>query len=514
MGDLQAAIRQWRELLGDEHVLDDMGSLEAVSQATYPTAARATAVVQPSAVDEVQECVRIAARNRISLHAFSTGKNWGYGSRVPARDGAVLLDLHRLNRIVDYDDELGLLTVEPGVTQEQVFTFLKDRGGRFWMDGTGSTPDAGLVGNIMERGFGLTPYGDHVSRACAFEVVLPDGELLHTGFGAYPGARVGVVDRWSPGPQLDGLFSHSDYGIVTRLTTPPMPAAETALMAVMDLRDTDQLRRAIDIVRGLQLDGTIRSAPWFGNHYRLLGTVMRFPWHRSQPPLAPAASVQIAAEHGLYPWTGFAAIYGSAEQVAASRRRLESALSSTVSALTFVDSATLDAEPVSARRSIHLSMHRAYTGGLLNAVRRAYWRKRSTPPADADPDRDRVGFIFVNASIPFRGEDAAAAAHLAERVILEHGFEPSFSCHSIRERVLQALSTFAWDRDIPGDDERAFAAHDQVADTWAEHGWFPFRLGLHSMPLRERAEPSHRRTVAAIKGALDPSGVLAPDRYS
>jgi len=508
------ALRRWRAAIGDAHVVTDGTALAAAETTTYRTAQRILALLRPADVAQVSACVRIASATGVPVYPVSTGRNWGYGSRVPPQDGCAVLDLSRLDRILDYDEELCCVTVQPGVTQERLHRFLREQGGRLWMDGTGSTPHAGPLGNTMERGFGLTAYGDHVGRACAYEVVLADGEILHTGYGGWPGSRSARVDRWSPGPQLDGLFTQSNFGVVTAITIPLMPAPRLTQTAMFDIAGDAQLATAIDAMRALQLDGTVRAAPWFGNHYRVIGVVMRFPWHRTAPPLRPELAASIAAENGLAPWTGYAALYGSAAQVAASRRRLLAAMRGTVRGIEVFDDATLAAAPISARRNVQVAIHRAYTGGLLNAAQRAYWRKRDPAPADADPDRDRVGFIFVNASLPFRGDDVVRAQRLAAEVILDHGFEPSFSCHSIRERVLQGLSTFAWDRDVPGDDERALAAHDEVARRFISNGWYPFRLGLHSLHLRDHAEPVQRRTVAAIKAALDPAGVLAPGRYA
>src|SRR4030095_17003422 len=141
---------------------------------------------------------------------------WGYGSRVPAGDG-VLLDLGRLNRIVAFDEDLAYVTIEPGVTQGQLYEFLRERGSRLWMDATGASPDCSIIGNTMERGFGHTPMGDHCNNVCAFEVVLPTGECVQTGFGRFAEAKAGALGRWGLGPSLDGLFSQSNLGLVTSL---------------------------------------------------------------------------------------------------------------------------------------------------------------------------------------------------------------------------------------------------------------------------------------------------------
>src|SRR4029453_11349899 len=95
---LTLALREWVPVVGAAHVIRDFESLRSASTATFPTQPRVHAIVRPANRDEVQQCVRIANRFRVPLYPISTGKNWGYGSRVPPRDG-VLLDLGRLNRI-------------------------------------------------------------------------------------------------------------------------------------------------------------------------------------------------------------------------------------------------------------------------------------------------------------------------------------------------------------------------------------------------------------------------------
>ncbi|MEY2431634.1 MAG: 4-cresol dehydrogenase (hydroxylating) flavoprotein subunit [Acidimicrobiaceae bacterium] len=507
------ALREWSAIVGEQHVISGGEGIRAASTATYPTTQGVPAIVRPLNGTQVQECVKVAARHRVPLYPISGGKNWGYGSRVPPVRGSVVLDLGRMKRIVAYDEEMAYVTVEPGVTQQILHDHLEQHGGKLWMDGTGSSPDASILGNIVERGYGATVYGDHAGWAMGYEIVLPDGELLHTGYGAYPDAKMAALDRWSPGPQLDGLFSQSNLGIVTKVTIPLMPAPATTQLLMLDLADSERLASAVDVMRGLQLDGTVRSSPWFGNCYRLLAALGRFPWHRAEPPLSVALAEEIAAEHGLARFTGFAALYGSFANVTASRRQAVAAFRQADIPIQVIDDASLARAADGGRRSIQVSMYRWYTGGIVNGVRRAYWRKRTPASPVMDPDRDGVGFIFVNASIPFRGKDIAEATERAEEIVLAHGFEPAFSCHSVRPRAFIGLLAFAWDREVAGDDQRAFDAHDAVAREWASVGLYPVRLGLHSFNLIEDAEPTHRALLGTLKQAIDPHGVIAPGRY-
>src|SRR5207244_2148969 len=123
----------------------------AAATATFATTARSPAIIRPASRAEVQEAVRIANRYRTPLYPVSAGKNWGYGSRVPVRDGCVLMELGRMARILDFDEDLAYVTVEPGVTPRQLLAFLREQGSRLRLGLTGSTLDASLIGNVLER---------------------------------------------------------------------------------------------------------------------------------------------------------------------------------------------------------------------------------------------------------------------------------------------------------------------------------------------------------------------------
>jgi hypothetical protein len=49
------------------------------------------------------------------------------------------------------------------------------------------------------------------------EVVLPNGELIRTGMGAVPDAKTWQDYRYGAGPYVDGMFSQSNFGVVTKI---------------------------------------------------------------------------------------------------------------------------------------------------------------------------------------------------------------------------------------------------------------------------------------------------------
>src|ERR1700731_2033006 len=268
----------------------DRPSLGAAETATFSTTQSVTAILRPADTSQVQECLRIANRFRIPVYPVSTGKNWGYGSRVPVAGSNVLLDLGRMNQILDFSEELAYVTVEPGVTQGQLHQFLQARKSGLWLDATGAGPDCSLIGNVMERGFGHTPYGDHFAQVCGMEVVLPTGDRAQTGFARFPNAQTASVYKWGVGPTLDGLFSQSNLGIVTRMTIWLMPAPEHFDAFFFMCRDENGLAPIIDALRPLRLNGTLRSVMHVGNDYKVLAATKQYPWEITdgRTPLGPA----------------------------------------------------------------------------------------------------------------------------------------------------------------------------------------------------------------------------------
>ena len=525
---LRDALDAWRAAIGTAHVLDDTATLARCSTATFSTSSTTLAMLRPADRSEVQECVRIACRHRVPLYPVSSGRNWGYGSRAPVQDG-VILDLGRLNRIVDFDEELAYVTVEPGVTQQQLYDFLRARQSRLWMDATGASPDCSIIGNTLERGFGHTPMGDHAANACGLEVVLPDGEVLETGFARCGNRAVAASHRMGIGPSLDGLFAQSNMGIVTRMSVWLMPAPQSFAAFFFVARREDRLGPIVDALRRLRLEGTIRSVAHIGNDYKVLAGSQQYPWDEmnNAVPLDAGTMGRIRTRLGIGVWNGSGGLYGTKAQVREAKRRLRRELGPHVDRLQFVNDRTL------ALLTRFAGPARWLTGwdvqrtlgvllpvyGLLKGIptraplTSTYWRKRMPIPAAPDPDRDGCGLYWCSPVLPARAGDAAFVTSVTRRVLLEHGFEPQISISLTSERSATCVTTISFDRAVPGEDERAAACYEALTMVLLEHGYPPYRLNVSSMELL-RDDGPYDRLLAGLKTAVDPLQVLAPGRYT
>jgi 4-cresol dehydrogenase (hydroxylating) len=526
--DTPAALAHWSAIVGAENVLVDGRSLGAAETATFATTQTIPAIIQPASRDELQGCIRIANRFGIPVYPVSSGKNWGYGSRVPVADSSVLIDLKRMNRILDFDEKLAYVTVEPGVTQRQLFQFLRDRKSKLWMDATGSSPQCSLIGNVVERGFGHTPYGDHFAQVCGFEVVLPTGDVAETGFCRFPGAQAGSVYRCGAGPALEGLFSQSNLGIVTRMTIWLMPAPEHFEAFFFQCNRHDQLASVIEALRPLRLQGILRSTVHIANDYKVLAGLQQYPWQETggETPLGPELMTQLRSRLKFGAWSGSGGLYGTPGQVVEARRALRKALKGNVDRLQFLDDRRLAfasrfarlyqfltgwdlSKTLALARPVYELMKGVPTEQPLAS---AYWRKKSVPDSDLNPDRDGCGLLWCAPITPMEGSHVELVTGLATDILIEYGFEPSISMTLITERAVACVISICYDRDVPGQDDQAMACYRQLQRELMQRGYYSYRLGIQAMS-ELNGPDGYADLVRAIKNTIDPNGILAPGRY-
>ena len=100
-----------------------------------------------------------------------------------------------------------------------------------------------------------------------------------------------------------------------------------------------------------------------------------------------------------------------------------------------------------------------------------YWRKRTPPPAAMDPDRDGCGLLWASPVAPADGHHARELTALASDFMLDRGFEPMISLTMITDRSLACVVSIAFDRDVPGEDERALDCYHELMRRLASGGY-------------------------------------------
>jgi 4-cresol dehydrogenase (hydroxylating) flavoprotein subunit len=528
MQHLEQALSSWRAALGPDYVITDRAALLAAQTATFATAQQVPAIICPASREELQACVRIANTFKVPIYPVSRGKNWGYGSRVPTHDGCVIVDLGRLNRILDYDEQLAYVTIEPGVTPRQLFEYLREQGSNLFMSVNGSTPEASLIGNMVERGTGTGPNGDRFMHACALEVVLPTGEFIHTGLERFANAKAARVNRWGVGPALDGLFTQSNLGIVTRLTIWLSPIPEYIQVFNLSIKQHCALEELIDAIRALKRRGLMRTPFSIWNDYKRLSVRQQYPWEQAGAdvplPAAFLESWRQKTREGV--WSAGGALYHPSRKHGLIERDLiVRALKDKVDTLFFIDEAKIQFDkrlwgflqrvtgrkpgfnPETLKNSRFLGVPSARN------IASAYWRKRTPVPPAMDPDRDRCGTIWCSPAVPFEGKSVAEAVKIITDTVTAHTFEPNISLLCMSERSIHTIVAIMYDREVAGEDDRAMACHDDLIQRLARSGYIPYRLGVQSMQSLPPPQDDYLALIKRIKRALDPNDILAPGRY-
>jgi glycolate oxidase len=197
-------------------------------------------VVKPKSAMEIAEIVKIASEEGIPIVPRG-GASWGLGGAMPI-EGGIVFDLTRLNRILDYDFENHIVTVESGITWKRLYDSLLRKG--YIIGSYPSSAMAATVGGWINTGgvgVGTYKYGSAMEHVKSLEVVLPTGKIIETG--NFRTSNFGEMD-------LNRLFfgSEGTLGIITRASMRIYPAPQKLRplsYSFTDLRDLSKMIRKI-----------------------------------------------------------------------------------------------------------------------------------------------------------------------------------------------------------------------------------------------------------------------------
>ena len=224
--------RELIEIVGEDCFTDTLIDLISYSKDASEHKHRPEAAVWATTTEEVSAILKLANQEMFPVTARGAGTSLA-GLTVPEQGGLVL-DLGRMNKIVEINIEDRLAVVQPGLVYADLEKALAPHGFFFPPD-----PASGKVctlgGNVATNAGGIkgAKYGTTKDYVLALEVVLPDGRVLHTGSRCMKSVS---------GYDLTKLFvgSEGTLGVVTEiiLKINPRPAlTSTAMATFQDLED-------------------------------------------------------------------------------------------------------------------------------------------------------------------------------------------------------------------------------------------------------------------------------------
>src|SRR5688572_6469486 len=249
MSALPFLARDLSAIVGGKHVREARAQRVTYAMDGLPTHRRVPdLVVLPGTREELIAVVRLLAAHQVPF--VPRGAGTGLSGGALANEGAVLLVLTRLNRILSLDAANRAATVEPGVVNAKLSAAVKPHGLQYAPDPS-SQSACTIGGNVAENAGGphCLKYGVTANHVLALELLLADGTLVDVG------SRGG--EPW--GPDLVGLFvgSEGNFGIATKITVrlTPLPRAIRTLLA-----DFQSIRAAGAAVSAIIASGIVPAA--------------------------------------------------------------------------------------------------------------------------------------------------------------------------------------------------------------------------------------------------------------
>lgn len=205
-GTDEATIRQLQQILGNDHVLTDEENRTFYStDLSWRPREVASAVLQPGSIDELAEAVGVATRAGFAVVPRGGGMSYTSGY-TPERAKSVLIDMRRMNRVLEINTDDMYVTVECGCTWKELYEALAPHGVRtpYWgpLSGAYATVGGALSQNSLFHGSGVM--GTVAESVVGLKVVLSDGSVLTTGSWAHKNS----TPFWRHfGPDVTGLFT-------------------------------------------------------------------------------------------------------------------------------------------------------------------------------------------------------------------------------------------------------------------------------------------------------------------
>jgi 4-cresol dehydrogenase (hydroxylating) len=495
--DFAAAVKAMRGVVGNDWVFADADGVAPYLKSYTPDPRHEHApvgAVCPASVEEVQAILKIANQYRQPLWTVSTGKNMGYGSATCATPGQMVLDMKRMNRILNVDPDLATALVEPGVTYQQLSDYLAEHNIPLWIDVPTVGPIASPVGNTLDRGVGYTPYGDHFTFQCGMEVVLPNGEILRTGMGSIKNSTTWQAFKWGYGPYVDGLFTQSNFGVVTKMGLWLMPKPPAYKPFMIRHQDMDEVGKIVDTMRPLRVASLIPNVNlMMGAAYQLAMFKRRGEVWSGAGSVTDDAVKKAAKANDLGMWNTYFALYGTDEMIAAIEPIVRGAL--TASGGEVLTEAEMSGNPWFHH---HATLMR---GGLnLDEIGLVRWRGNGG------------GLAWFAPVAPAKGEETVGQTKLAKEILGKYGFDYT-AAYAIGWRELHHIIALLYDKSDAKEEAQADACYRELVTRFGERGWASYRTGVPSMALvAAQYGEVNRGFNKTLKDAIDPNHILAPGK--
>ncbi|QWX85236.1 FAD-dependent oxidoreductase [Cellulophaga sp. HaHaR_3_176] len=481
-------------------------------------------IVYPQNTDEIKEVINYCNVNKCSFYPVSSGNNWGYGSSFPSDDETqIVMNLSKMPAVIKFDEEEGLLTFGPGLTQGKLYDFLKANNFKFMVPVTGAGPEGNIMGNALERGFGITPIHDHVASVRCLKAILPNGSTYESPFAQLGLSHLDKHHKWGVGANFDFIFFQSNFGVVYEMTIKLERTPDTIVMFTLSVsnKDIDECLLRLKTIKetykeflsGINLMNTRRMLAMKSNY------LVEEQGYCSEDKI-----IKLKEKHRLEDWTVMGAIYGPKSIRFAVKQDIKKALKGIGSKKRFISSNNIivnkswlgklfidseDLKKINEGFSILKGKPSRYPLNLIYSL-----SDIADEHKNYNPLKDNIGIIWFAPVIPFKVDILNKYITGIYKIFKRFNLEPMITLTIQNENIIASTIPILFEKTEKKDVDNAHDLYKCLLDFSLEIGAYPYRLP--TIFQKEYLNKLNWEDTIAfkIKSKLDPNNILAPNRYS
>jgi len=517
-----------------------------------------TAVVKVALIEDVSAILKLAnnsakeKQDQFTVHPICSGRNWGYGTGLPPTDvlPVIIIDLSGLKKIHLVPD-LDLVTIEPGVTQQDLYEFLQENNANYMVPTTGAGPDCAILSNAIERGYGITPNTQHFDAVTSLKGYWATGELFQSAISdldksTHPdGSKRDLVDKtykYSPGPYIDGLFTQSNLGIVTEITIRLARKRAAFKSFFIKVYNDDSLVDIVPLVQKTLRDyeGIVGSINLMDKR-RILSMFADNPNGTEQHQVMSLKQIDAIRKQQDTPcWTIVGTIYGTPGVVNTVAKEIKTLFKPINCQFIFSDSPIIKLgnllvnnmpsfvfkvsnKLVNVKKQLDsFNLGEEIMLGKPNrvALKLAYWRNPELSSFTTDPNhvfsiaKDKCGLLWYAPLLPMIPEEMQRYVNFIRTTCPKYNIEPFITFTNLRHDCIDSTIPIVFDSSNPAAVKDAQNCLKELVLEGLKQGWVPYRLNIDQQQWLLDKDKAFWKAVQLLKNSFDPNNILSPGRYN
>ena len=447
-------LKQLEEIVGKDFVSNRSEELYIYSQDPGASLPRTVDfVVMPGSSREVQDIVKLANQEKISITPMGGGLT--LSALVIPMEGGIVLDMKRMNNIIEVNELSRFALIEAGVTSGQLLAYLNANFPTLQPPIPDAPPSVTIAGNALIHGSGYLSqkFGNHGAMINGLEVVLPDGELYKLGSCA-------VSEYWfsrGPIPDLIGMFisSFGTLGVITKLSIKLFPKPKMRDIVFGLCKDPNILPELISNITYADVAEDI-----------LLGIQDKPDWMKGYT---------------------FIIVYITGESE----------------------------EDLDRKTKILKKLYRKANARFMKVPERVaeIFLEKPQFAAKAADFRKGGGFEYVGAFIPLHL--IPKLIQIGTEISLKHDIIPTLGARLIGQgHATMFFLSYSFNRADPNDMKNARDALHETNKAVLEIGGIPWKAEVDGQQLiLQKMDPNYKNLLKGIKNLIDPNGIMNPGNW-